>query len=355
MTEARFWKYALLFVVATVALVLISHIWHVLIPFILGLVIAYLAHPLTDRFVAMGMRRDRVVIVLYIAMVAATVLLALIFLPILYREIQVAIQKLPVYATIFDDAVVRMNEEIRRVLGKFIGKKADGFHIPFRADRLVEIMLNKIPENISNFAHIGIWLLIIPFVSFFGLSHGQQWIDDIFDLTPSEYVESLLGLLTEVNATLGAYIRGQLLDALCVGFLTMGGLWLVGFNGVVLLGVITGVLNVVPFLAPVVGGALALLIGYFQGMSLTALVGVVCVFILIRLIDDFLLMPFVVGGVIHLHPVLMLFAILAGFEVGGFLGLVFAIPVMAVAKVILSSALLNRRAARLFQNQKMVS
>jgi predicted PurR-regulated permease PerM len=66
-------------------------------------------------------------------------------------------------------------------------------------------------------------------------------------------------------------------------------------------------------------------------------------------------MPFMVGRVVHLHPVLMLFGILAGFSVGGVFGLIFAIPFMAVVKIVLSSVLLNRRETRIFQNQKMMS
>lgn len=82
---------------------------------------------------------------------------------------------------------------------------------------------------------------------------------------------------------------------------------------------VTGLLNVVPFLAPIVGGSLALLAGVFQGVSNSVLLGIVGLYIFSRLVDDFILIPFVIGSSVRLHPILMLFAILTGFEVGGIL------------------------------------
>jgi predicted PurR-regulated permease PerM len=161
--------------------------------------------------------------------------------------------------------------------------------------------------------------------------------------------------MAEINATLGAYIRGQLLDAMCVGLMTMGGLWILGFNQAVLLGVLCGFLNPIPFLAPIVGGSLALLIAYFQGMSFAALFGIFWLFVLIRLCDDFFFTPFVVGQSVKLHPVVMLFAILAGVEVGGFMGLVFAVPLAAILKVVLAVAFHNRQQNLILQQNHIVS
>jgi predicted PurR-regulated permease PerM len=88
-----------------------------------------------------------------------------------------------------------------------------------------------------------------------------------------------------------------------------------------------------------VGGSIALFAGYFQGLSFPTLLGIFLLFAVIRLLDDFVLTPFLVGGSVRLHPVAVLFAILAGFHVGGFLGLVFAVPMAAIVKVIAVAAL----------------
>jgi predicted PurR-regulated permease PerM len=234
-----------------------------------------------------------------------------------------------------------------------MGKKAQLFVIPLKAEKLLEVGLARLPENLLGVAHFGLWIFIIPFVTFFALIDGPIWIDTLFNVTPSEYVESLLGLLAEINETLGAYIRGQLLDAICVGSLTIIGLSILGVNGAVLLGTLTGFFNVVPFMAPVVGGGLALLAAAYQGLDGGTLLGVVILFGAMRILDDFVFIPFIIGSKIQLHPVVILFAVLSGFQVGGFLGLVFSIPMAAVIKVGLSVILNKKRESNLY-NQKHV-
>ena len=325
------------------ALIFVAQVWVVIVPFILGIVAAYLIQPLVDRFVAMGLRRDRTVLVLYATLLVTVVVLGFLIVPILISEANASLQSLPEYAAKFNALNDGVSAELNKGLARFMGHRAHPVTLPFRADILAERFVSTLPENISSVAHLGLWIFIIPFVCYFALAQGKEWITLLFNWTPSDYVENLLGLLAEVNATLGGYIRGQIMDALCVGTLTMAGLWMLGFDQAVLLGVLAGFLNPVPFLAPIVAGGLTLLIAYFHGMGVSSLIGIVCLFGLVRLCDDFLFTPFIVGQSVRLHPVVMLFAILAGVEVGGFLGLVFAIPVAAVLKVIFSAVLNSRR------------
>ncbi|MCB4756997.1 MAG: AI-2E family transporter, partial [Elusimicrobia bacterium] len=217
------------------------------------------------------------------------------------------------------------------------------FAIPFRADRFIEGLLLGLPAHVLDVAHVALWIVIVPFVAFFGLSQGKNWIDFLFDWTPSNHVEGLLGLLAEINAKLGGYFRGVMVESMGVGLLTMAGLGLMDIQGAVLLGCLSGVLNVIPFLAPVVGGGIALLAAYFQGKALSVLLGIILLYAVVRLFDDVILVPFIIGPSVQLHPVVVVFAVLAGVEVGGFLGLIFAVPAAVVIKVFLSLILRQRR------------
>jgi predicted PurR-regulated permease PerM len=331
---------------AVVAVIIFfSQVWHVLIPFFLGLVLAYMLHPLVNQFVSMGLSRDRVVIAIYAVLIAVMAILGVLLIPALIREVNSTLKEAPAYAASFNGMIDHLNNQLHQAFQHMTGKKAPDFSLPFRADRLLEGLVAKLPENLLNFAHLGLWALIIPFVGFFTLSQSTEWIDLLFDWTPSRYVESLLGFLAEIDAALGGYIRGQLLDAICVGLVTMTGLSIIGFNGAILLGCVTGFLNLIPFMAPIIGGSLALLIGYIQGLGPSALLAIFCLFISVRLIDDFIFTPFVVGRSVQLHPVIMMFAILAGFELGGILGMVFAVPAAAIVKVTISVAIHDRRNA----------
>jgi predicted PurR-regulated permease PerM len=295
------------------------------------------------------------VLVLYVSLLAATVGIGFLLLPTLIREVGTVLAHLPTYIANFNAMMDQLTASIRHVLLHVIPKHANRFAIPLRADNMMEGALYKLPGGLLSVAHWGLWVFIIPFVCFFALREGRDWIDKLFDLTPSEYVENLLGLMAELNATLGGYVRGQILDALCVGVFTMFGLFILGFDGAVLMGCLTGFLNLVPFMAPIVGGSVALLLGYFQGLPTSTLFGIFCLFVLVRLFDDFVFTPFVLGSSVKLHPIVMLFAILAGFELGGFLGLVFAVPAAAVIKVILSITVHNHREAVLFHKQHIIS
>jgi predicted PurR-regulated permease PerM len=248
-----------------------------------------------------------------------------------------------------------LTAELNKLIMRFAGRHAHPMSLPFKPEILADKFVSKIPENISSVAHAGLWVVILPFVCYFALAQGKEWMNELFNLTPSEYVENLLGLIAEINATLGGYIRGQLLDAMCVGVMTMFGLWILGFDQAVLMGVLVAILNPVPFLAPLVGGSLTLLAAYFQGMPMSSLIGIFCLFALVRLCDDFIFTPFIVGQSVKLHPVVMVFAILAGVEVGGFLGLVFAVPAAAVIKVILSIIVSNRRENLMLSQNHVVS
>ncbi len=355
MNPMRFWKAVFSLLALAIGLWVLVSVSSVLIPFLLGVMIAYLIHPLVDRFVAVGFRRDRTVVVLYLTFLGATCALVVWLLPLLIRETKDIIQQLPAYEISFNSMIQRFNAEQYKFTHHALGKKAPLMVLTFNAGNIVDLLLHKIPENALGFAHIGMWLLIIPFVSFFALSNGRDWIDMIFDWTPSEYVESLLGFLAEVNATLGGYVRGQILDAMCAGFATMIGLMVLGFDWAVLMGLISGLLNVVPFMAPVIGGSLTLLLAYFQGLPTATLIGIVWVFVLVRLLDDFVFIPFIIGGSVKLHPVLMLFAVLAGFQVGGFLGLVFAVPLAAVVKIFVLTALNRKQSNLVLQNHQVIS
>jgi predicted PurR-regulated permease PerM len=346
MSEIKFWR-GVAIVLGFLSFVwLLVQVWSVVVPFFLGIALSYLIYPVVDRLVGIGLRQDRVVLVLYVVLLSIGAFLVAFLLPNLILQTRTVAGDLPSYAKTLDQAVLGVNEWIRLNLERILGARAGGFQIPFHAEAFLDKVFSALPNKLINVAHIGLWLLIVPFVSFFGLSQGRRGIDFLFQITPSEYVESLLGLLAEINATLGGYLRGLVLESLCVGLATLIGLWAMGVEGFVFLGVLTGLLNIVPFLAPIVGGSLALLAGVFQGASSSVLLGIVLLYIGIRMVDDFILIPFIIGHSVQLHPVLMLFAVLAGFEMGGFLGLLVAIPGAAVIKVILT-VLMRTREERL--------
>ncbi len=355
MTPVRFWKSVLSLIAPALAISVLFRVWPVLIPFFIGFAIAYLVQPLLVRFEARGFRRDRIVIVLYATLVLSAALLAVIFLPVVVREARQIAEDVPRYSAAFDQMVGRFNTEVIGKLQTLVGRRAEAFRIPVRADQVLDHVLAVSPTKLLNYAHFGLWVIIIPFVAFFAMAQGKAWMNALFDLTPAPYVESLLGLFAEIDSTLGAYIRGQLMEGACVGLVTAAGLALFGFDGAVLFGIATAAMNMVPMMAPIAGGALALLLGYFQGLGTSSLIGIFFLFLLVRLLDDFIFIPFVLGSSVQLHPILILLSVLAGFEIGGFIGLVVAVPAAAVLKVILGIVFGERRLSLMLDERHIPS
>jgi len=355
MNETRFWRSTLALLALALAILFLAHVWTVLLPFIFGIIIAYLVNPLVDGMASLGLKRGRVVLILYLLLLGVGIFLAMSLIPALVREMNQAVVEVPSYASALDGLIASINVEIQKLLTPVLKSRAKIIVIPFAAQKFLESLVLQLPQNVLSVAHVGLWIIVIPFMSFFALSHGKRWMDLIFDITPSEYVEGLLGIIAELNATLGGYVRGVIIESFCIGLLTIIGLLIMGVKGAVLIGFVTGLVNFVPFMAPLIGGGLALLTAYFQFKSLSVLFGIALLFISLRLFDDFVLIPFVVGSSVHLHPVVMVFAVLAGVELGGFLGLVFAIPVAVIIKVFLSVALQHRKEQLMFRQQHVYS
>jgi predicted PurR-regulated permease PerM len=184
MNDRTFWRIALILAVLVGAVVLLFYVWTVLIPFFLGLVLAYFINPLIERFVAIGWRRDRTVLVLYGLMVGLAMILAGIILPSLYREAHATLRDLPEYTARFNVLIDAVNAELARLSPKLVGKRLTPLALPFRAEELIIALVDKVPQNLLNVAHWGMGAVIMPFVAFFALSQGRQWLDRLFDWTP---------------------------------------------------------------------------------------------------------------------------------------------------------------------------
>ncbi|MFN0118367.1 MAG: AI-2E family transporter [Elusimicrobiota bacterium] len=353
--ETRFWGRFFVGVALCGILVFLFQVWNIVLPFLVGLGLAYMLNPLINRFVARGLRRDRVVFVMFIFLIGFMILLSIFFIPLLSRELFSILKEIPNYKASFEHLLTHVNERAQVHLSPFLGESAKQFVISFHSEKILGRFLMNFLSNILNAAHWVIWIVVIPFSCFFGLKDGEKWNRILFNNTPSHYVESLLSFLAEINTTLGGYVRGQLLEASCVGGVTMVGLWLLGFKGALIMGLITGLFNFVPFLAAIAGGGIALIAAYFQGLPTNILIAIALLYLVIRLLDDFLFIPLVLGSSVQLNPLVMVFSILAGSELAGFVGLILAIPVAAMIKVVLGVIIDHRKDNILIEEKHIYS
>ncbi|MCY1428109.1 sporulation integral membrane protein YtvI [compost metagenome] len=189
----------------------------------------------------------------------------------------------------------------------------------------------------SGLALIG-WLanlVLIPVVSFYLLRDWDLMMAKVRSLLPRDREARAVSLAGECHEVLGAFVRGQLLVMVALGVIYAAGLMLVGLELGLLIGLIAGLAAIVPYMGFIIGIGAALLAGLFQfGGDLYPMLGIVAVFMVGQALEGMVLTPLLVGDRIGLHPVAVIFSILAGGELFGFTGVLLALPVAAVIMVL---------------------
>jgi len=179
---------------------------------------------------------------------------------------------------------------------------------------------------------------LIPVVTYYFLRDWQNMLERLQSLIPRPIEPTFMKLARESDAVLGSFMRGQISVMLVLGGVYALGLWLVGVEFGFLIGFIAGLVSFVPYLGAFVGISAALIAALVQGMDPMHLGLVVAVFMVGQTLESFILTPWLVGDSIGLHPVAVIFSIMAGGQLFGFLGVLLALPVTAVVMVLLRYA-----------------
>jgi predicted PurR-regulated permease PerM len=202
----------------------------------------------------------------------------------------------------------------------------------------------------SGFAVLG-WIantVLLPVLTFFFLRDWDHIVERLAALVPRDHAATVSRLAAESGEVLGGFLRGQLLVMLILGVLYAAGLWFVGLDLGILIGLIAGLLTFVPYLGPatvVILGGIAALVQYGDWQHLA---GVAAVFGVGQVVESAWLTPTLVGDRIGLHPAAVIFAVLAGGQLFGFLGMLLALPVAAIANVLLRYAHARYTHSRLY-------
>ena len=187
----------------------------------------------------------------------------------------------------------------------------------------------------SGFAMLG-WLMniaLIPVVAFYLLRDWDLLVERIHNMIPRQFVTTTVNLTKECDEVLSAFLRGQLLIMLLLGCIYALGLALIGLDLALIIGLLAGLASLVPYLGFIVGILAASIAAILQFQEFMPLVYVALVFGVGQLLEGSLLTPLLVGDRIGLHPVAVIFAVLAGGQLFGFVGVLLALPIAAVVMV----------------------
>ena len=331
----------ILLLFAFVALLwIISKLTGIILLVILAVFLAYLLDPLVDfvqRPFARGIRpsflpRPIAIAIVYLAIFGAIGISLYIFVPKLGDQISEFAKQFPSYRTALQARVTKLNqmyqnyklpEEVRERINKNVGDilEAAGGYIP---TFLANLLLNLI-------AYLP-WIILIPVLAFFMLKDASDFHDLAVHAFPrGVWRERAEEFFQDVNRTLAAYIRAQLIACFLIGTICFIGFYFIGLPYVLLLAVIAGVLEFIPLVGPLVVAIIATLLASYSSIN-QALIVLAFLFTL-RIVHDYVTYPRIIREGIHLHPVAVILAILGGTELAGIAGVFLAIPVVALATV----------------------
>lgn len=306
----------------------------VLMPFAVAAMLAYLSDPLADRLERLGLGRALAVSIVFVLLLLVIAAALLLLVPLIARQIENLVQNFPHYVEWGKDkALPWLQAKLH------LDPKA------FDTDRLMDQIkqhLGSIGTVIGTISRSGFgvvaWLtnlVLIPVVWFYLLRDWDRLVAWIDRMLPRSVEPTIAHLAREADAVLGAFVRGQLLVMLALAIYYGVALTLIGISVGPLIGMVAGLLSFVPYLGFITGFGAAIIASLVQHGDWTNLLLVVGVFAVGQLLEGYVLVPRLVGEKIGLHPVAVIFAVLAGGYLFGFLGVLLALPAASVILVLL--------------------
>lgn len=267
--------------------------------------------------------------IIYLAFVLVIAVLVLNAVPIVSRQITQLTQHLPMLVTQVDHWIDSMSKQKQYLPDPF--RKAIESALTHGQQNMMVYAGNLLTVLSTTFSTVMI-AFIVPFLVFYMLKDSRAIGMGMVKLAPRRYRARFRIMLHRVDFTLGRYVRGQLLVMLAVGVLTYLGLLIVGMPYALLLALFVSLTNVIPYLGPFIGAAPALILA--MSMSPQMAFKVLIVNVVVQQCEGNLISPQIMGRTLDLHPMAIVAALLVGGEVGGILGLIAAVPALALGKVV---------------------
>lgn len=312
----------------------------ILMPFVLGAALSYLGDPIVDRLEARGASRTGGVVIVFVLFGLLGLLALLVLVPMLFEQVSEALKRLPValdwiqlkalpaLGVQLAEGQQLDSEGLRELLlenwGRFGGEW--------------QTILAQVSRSGAGVLAFGLNLVMVPVVTFYLLRDWDVLVALIDRHLPRKQEPKINRFLQDADNVLGAFITGQLLVMAALALIYTLGLWAVGLKLALLVGLMAGLLSFVPYLGTFLGILMGLVAMLLQGGGWLPLAGVGLVFAVGQVLEGAVLTPLLVGDRIGLHPVAVIFAVMAGGQLFGFVGVLIALPAAAVLAVAIRRA-----------------
>lgn len=325
-------------IVLAVTITLLYLLSPILTPFLLGALLAYIGDPFADRLEKYNLSRTTSVVIVFASMIILLTLIVLVLIPAINNQIDQLGSRMPQYLTwlkahfgdtlqkLFDIDNKDFNiETLQNLLSKYIGSASD----------IAKSFLGSLKGPIGLLISLMTYLFLTPVVTFYLLRDWDTLVAKINELVPRQYRATFNELTRQSDLVLSGFMRGQMMVMLVLGIIYSVGLSIIGLDMAIVIGMFAGFVSFVPYLGLIVGITIAGIVALLQFQDWVHPLGVGMIFIIAQVIEGMILTPKFVGDRTGLHPVAVIFSVLAGGQLFGFLGVLLALPVTAVINVFL--------------------
>lgn len=348
MTAER--KLVLWFAVGAGGLLLLWLLRGVLTPFIAGMAVAYFLDPLADRLEERGCSRTLATLLILAAFFVAAIVLLVVLIPVLHAQVAGFASRLPGYveaargaiepllAQLQAELTPQQVEDIRSAASAYAGDVVKW---------LGRALGGIVSGGVAIFNAVSL-VVITPLVAFYLLRDWDRIIAWIDGLLPVEAADTIREQVREVDTRLAGFVRGQSTVCLVLGAAYAVGLTVIGLDFGLLVGLGAGLISFIPYLGTAIGFGVGIGIAFAQFSDWVPIVLVAAVFVTGQVLEGFVLTPNLVGDRVGLHPVWVLFALMAGGVLFGFVGILLALPAAAVIGVVVRFAVSRYRTSALY-------
>ena len=317
-----------------------------------GGILAYLLRPLVDRIQGLGLGRVPAILLSFAGLLAAISVTVTSVVPFITRQVQDLSQLITVDTAVYVANLIEaqiqeiapleqgvLEENVRQVAQSLVqGDLVGG-----------ERIANTVSSVVAVFTNIVYAIVIIPFVTFFLLKDELKIRRNLLHLVPNRYFEVTLSILAKVELSIGRYFRALLVQGTAIAVIASALLWIVGLRGAIAIGIFTGLANTIPYFGPFLGFLAGTLVGIAQTGDASLVPGVALAMALTQLADNVLLQPLIFSRAAQTHPLVILFVVLVGAQLGGLVGMLVAIPVTTTVRVIAEQLLWSLRNYRILR------
>ncbi len=313
----------------------------VLLPFVLGIAVAYLLNPIVNKFGDIGIARAPAALIILGGFLALIIVFIGVISPILYRELAQFSDDLPNYIEKFWGIMTPITAKLDHYVGGQNGESLETL-LKQNAGSAVGVanyIMQKFASGGQAVMDVISVAIFMPIVAYFMMKEWLNVTKWVQDLMPRHSEEVIMGLLEEINKKLSGFVRGQITVAVFLGIAYAIALSIAGLKYGILIGLMSGLLSVIPMFGSIVGLVVSVGVAWFQAGDLMFVGIIAAIFIGGQLIEGNFLTPKLVGDSVGLHPLWVFFSLLAGGALLGILGMFLAVPVAAVIGVLLAFAL----------------